>query len=353
MDGILNVYKEKGYTSHDVVARLRGITGEQHIGHTGTLDPAAVGVLPICLGMSTKICDILTDRSKTYETVLLLGIETETDDTTGKMVSRGDVNDISAEKLKSVIAEFTGEIEQVPPMYSAVKVEGQKLYDLARQGISVERKSRKVRINSIDILSDIQFGTLKERKLDFGSSLFNRFNDDEFSENGRWQWDDGSVIESGNEELKVCRVVLRIDCDKGTYIRSLCSDIGKKLGCGGCMERLLRVRVGEFDIEGSLKLKQIEDCFKKYKFEGEPLPVGLLIPTDRCFMEYPSLRCKEKYEQVLLNGNIMKLKHFAEYIVTPDPVVRVYDSKKNFIALYEWLEDKKFYKPLKMFRQTN
>lgn len=353
MDGILNVYKEKGYTSHDVVARLRGITGEQHIGHTGTLDPAAVGVLPICLGMSTKICDILTDRTKTYETVLLLGIGTETDDTTGKMISQGDVSGITVEKLKSVISEFVGEIDQVPPMYSAVKVEGQKLYDLARQGISVERKSRRVRINSIDILSDLKFGTLSDRAFNIGESLFGQFNDDEFNENGRWQWDDGTVLDEGNSNVQVCRVALRIDCDKGTYIRSLCSDIGKKLGCGGCMERLLRSRVGEFDISGSLKLKQIEDHFKKFKFEGVDLPEGLLIPTDKCFMEYPSLRCKEKYDQVLLNGNIMKLRHFAEYIVTPEPVVRVYDSRRNFVAIYEWLEDKKFYKPMKMFRQTN
>ena len=353
MDGIINVYKEKGYTSHDVVARLRGITGERHIGHTGTLDPAAVGVLPVCLGMSTKICEILTDRSKTYETVLLLGIETDTEDATGSIVSCGDVSGITNDRLSEVISEFVGDIEQVPPMFSAIKVNGQKLYELARQGIDLEREKRRVHINSIDIVSEPQFMKLGENhSYDFGDSLFNKYNDDEFNEKGRWQWNDGTIINEESSEISVCRVILRVDCEKGTYIRTLCADIGRRLGCGACMEKLLRTRVGEFTVEESYKLKQIEDVFKAYKVGSGDIPDTMLVSTDRCFMMYPSLTSKEKYDSVLLNGNIMRFRHFSEYITEPEPKVRVYDSMHNFIAIYEWCADKNYYKPLKMFRQT-
>lgn len=353
MDGIINIYKEKGYTSHDVVARLRGITGERHIGHTGTLDPAAVGVLPVCLGMSTKVCDILTDRSKSYETVLLLGVTTDTEDSTGTIVETGDVSGITLEKLKSVISEFIGDIEQVPPMYSAVRVNGQRLYDLARQGVSLEREKRKVRIDSIEILSDISFGVLSDiKKFDTGNSLFKTYDDNEFSEKGRWQWNEGSVITDDNKDIPVCRVALKVDCEKGTYIRTLCHDIGLKLGCGACMERLLRTKVGEFGVEDSVKLEKVEEYFKAFKAGEAELPANLLIPTDRCFEMYPALHCKDKYDSVLLNGNIMRLRHFKEFINTPDLNVRTYDSKGNFIAVYEWVEEKNYYKPLKMFRQT-
>ena len=141
MDGIINVYKEKGYSSHDVVARLRGITKEKHIGHTGTLDPAATGVLPVCLGWATKVCELLTDRSKVYETVLLLGIKTDSEDVTGTITGIGNVSEISDEKIIDVVNSFTGEIEQIPPMLSAKRVQGVRLYDLARQGIETERKA--------------------------------------------------------------------------------------------------------------------------------------------------------------------------------------------------------------------
>ena len=198
INGIVNVYKEKGYTSFDVVAKMRGIFKQKKIGHTGTLDPDAEGVLPVCLGRATKVCDLLTDKDKEYETVLLLGVVTDTQDLTGEVLARKEVN-ASENEVKSAILSFVGEYMQVPPMYSALKVNGQKLCDLARKGVTVERKARPVTIHGIEILS-----------------------------------------------VDLPEVRMRVHCSKGTYIRTLCQDIGEKLGCGGCMKSLLRTRVAAF-----------------------------------------------------------------------------------------------------------
>ena len=207
VNGILNVYKEKGYTSHDVVAKLRGIVGQKKIGHTGTLDPDAEGVLPVCLGRATKVCDMLTEKDKTYEAVLLLGKETDTQDISGTVLRVGETEGLTQEQVKDCVMSFVGEYDQIPPMYSALKVNGKKLYELAREGKMIERKSRKVEIKEIRIL-----------------------------------------------EMALPRVRMEVSCSKGTYIRTLCHDIGEKLGCFGCMESLLRTKVSRFEIESSLKL---------------------------------------------------------------------------------------------------
>ena len=206
INGIVNVYKEKGFTSFDVVAKMRGIFKQKKIGHTGTLDPDAEGVLPVCLGRATKVCDLLTDKDKEYETVLLLGVVTDTQDLTGEVLARKEVN-ASENEVKSAILSFVGEYMQVPPMYSALKVNGQKLCDLARKGVTVERKARPVTIHGIEILS-----------------------------------------------VDLPEVRMRVHCSKGTYIRTLCQDIGEKLGCGGCMKLLLRTRVAAFALKDALKL---------------------------------------------------------------------------------------------------
>ena len=211
VNGILNVYKEKGYTSHDVVAKLRGIVGQKKIGHTGTLDPDAEGVLPVCLGRATKVCDMLTEKDKTYEAVLLLGKETDTQDISGTVLRVGETEGLTQEQVKDCVMSFVGEYDQIPPMYSALKVNGKKLYELAREGKTIERKSRKVEIKEIRIL-----------------------------------------------EMALPRVRMEVSCSKGTYIRTLCHDIGEKLGCFGCMESLLRTKVSRFEIESSLKLSEIQ-----------------------------------------------------------------------------------------------
>ena len=194
--GIINVYKEKGFTSHDVVAKLRGIVGQKKIGHTGTLDPDATGVLPVCLGKATKLCDLLTDKNKTYEAVLLLGKTTDTQDITGEVLEEKSTEALTEEKVREAIEGFIGDYEQIPPMYSALKVNGKKLYELAREGKVIERKARPVKILDIQIL-----------------------------------------------EIDLPKVRMEVSCSKGTYIRTLCHDIGEKLGCGGCMESLILTRL--------------------------------------------------------------------------------------------------------------
>ena len=214
--GILNVRKEKGYTSHDVVAKLRGITRQKKIGHTGTLDPDATGVLPVCLGRATRLCDMLTDREKTYEAVLLLGRVTDTQDVGGQTIKTEDTSKLREEEVRETIRGFLGEYAQIPPMYSALKVGGKKLCDLAREGKEVERKARKVRIFEIEML-----------------------------------------------KVDLPRVHIRVSCSKGTYIRTLCHDIGGRLGCGGCMEELVRTRVGRFLLEDSLTIDEIAEKYRE------------------------------------------------------------------------------------------
>ena len=180
MNGIINVYKEKGYTSHDVVAKLRGILRQKKIGHTGTLDPQAEGVLPVCLGNATRLCDLLTDKTKEYEAVLRLGVTTDTQDMTGQILTESPV-EISEDDIIKIMSTFIGKIMQVPPMYSALKVDGRKLVDLAREGIEVERKAREIEIYELEI-----------------------------------------------SEVNLPLVRFRVNCSKGTYIRTLCQDIGEK-----------------------------------------------------------------------------------------------------------------------------
>ena len=212
-NGVINVYKEPGYTSHDVVARLRGITKQKKIGHTGTLDPDAEGVLPVCLGAATRICDMLTDEVKEYEAVVWFGVVTETQDMSGAVLEehRDEAEMLTEEVVKEAVMGFVGEIEQIPPMYSAIKQNGKKLYELARKGIEVERKPRRITIHEIEILN-----------------------------------------------MDLPELTMRVRCSKGTYIRTLCHDIGRKLECGAAMKHLTRTQVGEFRIEDAVKIDRIE-----------------------------------------------------------------------------------------------
>lgn len=228
ISGIINVYKEKGFTSHDVVAKLRGILRQKKIGHTGTLDPDAEGVLPVCLGKATKVCDLLTDKDKEYEAVLLLGKATDTQDISGKVLKESPVS-CQEEEVRAIIAGFVGNYSQIPPMYSALKVDGRKLCDLARAGKEVERAPRNVQIFSIDIL-----------------------------------------------EIALPRVRMRVHCSKGTYIRTLCHDIGQALGCGGTMAALRRTRVGQFDIGQAVTLDELVQA---------PDPAAFLRGVETCFAQ--------------------------------------------------------------------
>lgn len=292
-DGIINVYKEKGYTSHDVVAKMRGILKMKKIGHTGTLDPDAEGVLPVCLGKGTRLCDMLTDRSKAYEAVLLLGRETDTQDTSGKTLAEHPVN-VSEETVRKTIMTFLGKYDQIPPMYSALKVNGKKLYDLARAGIEVERQPREVSILDIQI-----------------------------------------------REVDLPRVRFIVGCSKGTYIRTLCYDIGKRLGCGGCMEELKRIRVGQFEYKDSLTLAQIEEKRDQGTLDS------YIIPVENMFLEYPKVKTIPEFDSRVWNGNQVRPDQCEGTL--PESRVRMYDSKGTFIGVYEYEKDRAWYKPWKTF----
>lgn len=293
--GIINVYKEKGFTSHDVVAKLRGIVGQKKIGHTGTLDPDATGVLPVCLGKATKLCDLLTDKNKTYEAVLLLGKTTDTQDITGEVLEEKSTEALTEEKVREAIEGFIGDYEQIPPMYSALKVNGKKLYELAREGKVIERKARPVKILDIQIL-----------------------------------------------EIDLPKVRMEVSCSKGTYIRTLCHDIGEKLGCGGCMESLIRTRVSTFRIEDAKTLDEIETL----KQEGKL--AELLVPIDAMFPSYPKITVKDDWNAFAKNGNPLDLKMLKEACGQDEETqVRLYDESGKFIAIYQWKEKK--YHIVKMF----
>lgn len=306
INGILNIYKEKGYTSHDAVARLRGIVGQKKIGHTGTLDPEAEGVLPVCLGRATRVCDMLTDKDKTYEAVLLLGVVTDTQDVTGKILSESSVfapsipgGTVTAESAADCIRGFIGGYEQIPPMYSALKVGGRKLYELAREGRTIERKSRKVMISDIRI-----------------------------------------------KEISLPRIRMEVDCSKGTYIRTLCHDIGQKLGCGGCMESLLRTRVGQFSVKDSIKLDDVEHMVRTDRL-GD-----ILIPIDHLFADTAAVQTKERYDYLVRNGNPLMRNQISFVGIDgcyTDHRVRMYDSRGNFVGIFRYETDRERFAAEKMF----
>ena len=297
INGIINIYKEAGFTSHDVVAKLRGIVKQKKIGHTGTLDPDAVGVLPVCFGNATKLCDMLTDKSKEYRACMLLGETSDTQDASGTILSRTQVN-VNEEEVRDAVMSFVGEYDQIPPMYSALKVNGKKLYELARQGVEIERKPRRVEIHHIKI-----------------------------------------------EEINLPRVTFSVGCSKGTYIRTLCADIGDRLGCGALMETLQRTRVGNFHIEQALKLSQIEELVRDNRLEE------YVIAPDAVFEEYESLTVMPEFDRVLLNGNKLYFKQVraVRKRFEDGEWTRVYASNGTFTGVYTYCEQEHCFKPYKMF----
>ena len=298
-DGIINVYKEKGFTSHDVVAKLRGILGQKKVGHTGTLDPAAEGVLPVCAGKGTRLCDMLTDHDKTYRTVLLLGTETDTEDTTGTVLSVSDTSGLTEELVREAILSFVGDYDQVPPMYSALKIDGKKLYELAREGKVVERKARPVKIHEIVI-----------------------------------------------EDIRLPEVTMVVSCSKGTYIRTLCHDIGMKLSVGGCMKELLRTRVGRFALSESLTLGELQ------KLKDEDRLSEAVLPVEAVFAGLKELRSEgETLDRLLKNGNPFR---YGDGNSVPDgETFRVYASDGTFIGVYGFQKEKMMYYPEKIFLGGN
>lgn len=303
MNGVINVYKEKGYTSHDVVAKLRGILRQKKIGHTGTLDPQAEGVLPVCLGTATKLCDMLTDKTKEYTAKMQLGVTTDTLDLTGSILSTGEVTCTESEVLE-VMNRFVGKSEQIPPMYSALKVNGKKLYELAREGKEVERKPRPIEIFSLKVC-----------------------------------------------EIAFPYVTFSVHCSKGTYIRSLCHDMGQALGCGAAMAELVRTRVDRFALADALTLSEIE----RLRDEGKLL--SKIVPVDSVFSHLAHVVVKNECRRLIDNGNAVYPSMFLEVktkenmteLTKEDMKVRIYNEDGLFYGIYRYEATGRLFKPEKMF----
>lgn len=274
MDGILNINKPEGMTSFDVVRKVKFMLRNKKVGHTGTLDPIASGVLPVCVGRATKFADYMVESKKIYLAELRLGITTETYDREGSVVNTKDVH-LKREDIIEEILSFQGEIEQVPPMYSALKVNGKRLYELARKGIEIERKKRKITIYSIDIVN-----------------------------------------------IELPYVSFKVTCSKGTYIRSLCNDIGNNLNCGGTMWNLKRVSTGNFDIADSIALEDLD---------SENI-LKCIIPIDKALYGYPEVLVEDKYVKKILNGISIKDESFLSKTIK-DKLYRVYIEGNKFIGI--------------------
>ena len=274
MNGIILVDKPCGWTSHDVVGKLRGILRERRIGHSGTLDPMATGLLVVFAGRATRAVEFAEADSKEYIAGLRLGVSTDTQDTTGNVLNTCETLP-SKDELIAAANGFLGEISQIPPMYSAIKINGKKLYELARRGEIIERSPRKVTISKLELLGEDK-----------------------------------------------CDYILDIHCSKGTYIRTLCSDIGDKLGCGGCMSSLRRVKAGVFSITQAHTMEQIQAAADLGGLDG------IIIPVDTLFTDKPKLTVNEFEEKKLRNGNTIKTK-------SADGTYRVYSESGEFLLLAE------------------
>ena len=255
MDGILNINKPWGRTSFSVVAVVRRWSGERRVGHDGTLDPAAIGVLPVCLGQGTRVTEFLVDSTKTYRAEIELGVATDTYDASGQVIQRGDPSGISRAQLESELAAFSGLIQQTPPMYSAVKYRGRPLYKLARAGITVERRSRLAKVDDLKLVD--------------------------------WQPPVATV---------------EVICGKGTYIRSLAHDLGRVLGCGAHLKSLVRLRCGIFDIREAVSLPQLEDAFRYGYWQN------FVYPIDSVLIHYTAVVLSEDEEQSVRHGRPVVLE---------------------------------------------
>ncbi len=281
MDGILLVIKPPDMTSFDVVAWLRKISGVRKIGHAGTLDPAACGLLPVCIGKATKAIEAFQNYGKSYRAEMVLGVVTNTQDGEGQIIEEKSVFLMPGD-VESVLSEFVGNYEQVPPMFSAVKINGKRLYDLARQGIEVERKGREVTITALKLLD---------------------------------------IKTDGNHPV----VRFDVNCSKGTYIRTLCHDIGKKLGCGAHMSFLIRTMVGPFRLEKAVTLEEIEKC------KSEGMLQSVLISADVLFQDYSPVYLKDMEIKRFVNGALVVCE--AKKPETCSEKVRIYSDSSHFVGL--------------------
>lgn len=305
INGVINIYKIKGFTSHDVVAKLRGIMKQKKIGHTGTLDPDAIGVLPVCLGSATKLCNMLTDKEKEYVAKVRLGVITDTQDMTGAVLCQKEV-DVDENQVTEALQTFVGKYEQVPPMYSALKVNGKKLYELAREGKEVERKARPVTVHYIEVM-----------------------------------------------DMQLPELTIRVGCSKGTYIRTLCHDLGERLGCGAAMAALERTKSGQFTLDTALTLAELEEKLKEAGDNRDAVMEEYVIPVDKMFSKLQELRLLPEWERLVQNGNSFEEKNLKKEFQVKERAdkseYRVYIGDNIFMGVYEYCEAKRKFSPVKMF----
>ncbi|MCL2838895.1 MAG: tRNA pseudouridine(55) synthase TruB [Oscillospiraceae bacterium] len=288
MNCIININKPAGRTSHDIVYFVRRLLGLKKVGHTGTLDPDATGVLPICVGKATRAAELLTNADKAYRATFVLGITTDTQDASGTPTIQCKNINLTEEEIKAVIFQFTGNITQIPPMYSAVKVGGKKLYELARAGIEIERKERHITIFDIEI-----------REIDLHN-----------------------IIIVNQTEVNAPKITIDVKCSKGTYIRTLCADIGEKLGCGAHMTALVRTQSGQFKLEDSHTL----DALERAKEEGRLLEY--LTPLEDLFSQYSDVTVSGRDEILAKNGGSPRVQDLVE-----DETYRVFSENGEFLSL--------------------
>lgn len=301
MDGILNINKPWGKTSFSIVAMVRRLTGERRIGHAGTLDPTATGVLPVCLGKGTRVIEFLMDATKTYQADIELGVATDTYDASGKITHRGDASGISREQLEAALQSFCGLIEQTPPMYSAVKYQGKPLYKLARAGITIMRRSRPAEINQLELLE--------------------------------WQ-----------PPVATIEVV----CGKGTYIRSLAHDLGQKLGCGASLKNLVRLRCGLFEIKEAVSLPQLEDAFRFGYWSNLVYPIDSVLSHWKAVLASDEMVTAIRKGSPLVLGNSHGVNHIQKGS-SLENLCRVYTPDGCLLAVLRFDPETGQWQPDKVF----
>ena len=293
INGILNVNKPEGKTSFQVVALLRRMVGETRVGHAGTLDPAATGVLPVCLGQATRIVQFLTDTDKAYLAEIELGVTTDTFDREGRVTCRLDTSGITVTQIEEALATFQGFIEQVPPRFSALKYQGKRYYELARAGILIEPKPRKIRITSIELV-----------------------------------------------DLQPPFITISLECSKGTYVRSLAHDLGQCLGCGAHLKNLTRTRCGPFYIEDALSMSEIQDACQRGTWRD------ILYPVDTPLLSWSAVIVDKRDELEIRNGCSISL---SEGVSHAGKYCRAYSPDGDFIAILRFISDKRLWHPEKVF----
>lgn len=299
-EGILPIHKPEGFTSHDVVAKMRRILGMKRIGHTGTLDPSVTGVLPLCLGRATRLVEYIQELPKEYEATLQIGIATDTEDATGTIIEQAEQVQLEEDQVVRVLGSFIGTITQIPPMYSAVRVNGKRLYELAREGKEVERKSREVYIYSI---SDVKM----------------------------------------NLSLQFPEIRFRVKCSKGTYIRTLCVDIGKELRYPATMKNLVRSATGAIGLEQCITLEEADKLVQKGMLHKK------IIPMDQAVAHLPNIRLTDVQSKSALQGKKIKLTSAPSVGFSEEKLFRIYGPDDKFLGIFEWKCDEQLLQPVKVF----